>query len=65
MGQTWAGVLEFLEASLIPEVDANCATISAADVTDDPNTTASSLEVSISTTLVIQGLRGCNLANAS
>ena len=63
MGQTWAIMFEFLDLSSNPDADAYCATISAADVTDDPCVTASSLGVRTPTALAIQVLRGCTLAN--
>ena len=64
MGQTWASMFELLEPSSTPDAEADCATISAADVAADPPATASSLEVRIPTDLVIQRLRGCTVANA-
>ena len=63
VGQTWASMFEFLESSSTPDDDADCATISAANVASDIPATASSLEVRIPTALAIQLLRGYTLAN--
>ena len=57
MGKTWANMFEFLEAYLTLYDGTYCAAISVADVTADPLEIESSLEVRISTALVIQQLR--------
>ena len=40
-------MFELLESTSMPDLDANCAAISVADVVSDPSATASSLEVII------------------
>ena len=47
MGQTWASMFEFLEASSTPDADADCTAIFAAGIMADPPATLSSLEVRI------------------
>ena len=54
MGKTWYSMFKFLEAYLMPEAYSNCAAICLDDVAADTPSTASSLEVSIPTALVIQ-----------
>ena len=63
MGQAWASMFEFLKPSSTPDSDDDCARISAADVVAGPPRTRSSLEVRIPTSLAIQHLRGCTLAD--
>ena len=54
MGKTWAGMFNLLEDSLMPDDDADCSAISAADVADHPPKTASYLKVRIPTAMVIK-----------
>ena len=54
MGQTQTSMFEFSEPSSTPDADADCSTISAADVTADPPETESSVEARIPTALAVQ-----------
>ena len=65
MGQTWAGMFEFLEASSTLDADTDYAAVSTNDVVADTHANVSSLEVRIPTYMVIQRLRGCTLSNTS
>ena len=65
MGKTWARIFEFLEASLTPDADSDCAALSTADVMIGPPATASSLDMSISAALEIQRSWGYTYVNAS
>ena len=54
MGKIWAVMFKLLKPSSMPDADADCATISAADVAADHTVTASYLEVRITTAMEIQ-----------
>ena len=65
MGHNWDGMFEFLEASLTPDANTDCAALFSPEVAADTTTTALYLEVRISAALAIQRLRVCTLENAS
>ena len=65
LGQTWAILLDLLEASLMLDYDAYFASLYMDDDVDDNPTTASSLDQSISADLVVQQLYICTSFIAS
>ena len=64
-GKTWAEMFNFLEASSILDADYDCTYLPAANFSSDNTVTASYLEVSISTALVVQLSWVCTLGKFS